>query len=61
MTRKAHITKINKAKAKQVETLIINATTGLLKDEYKKKNGEWNISKLANDLNLSRTTIYKYL
>ena len=61
MTRKKHITKINKARAKQVKTLIINAITGLLKDEYLKSDGTWNVTHLSRDLKLSRTTVYKYI
>ena len=31
------------------------------KDEYKKPNGNWNISKIAKDLKMSRTTVYKFI
>ena len=30
-------------------------------NEYKKRDGTWNISKLAEDVGCSRNTIYKHL
>lgn len=61
MTRKEHMIKINKDRAKQAERLVKNAISGLMSIDYKKKNGEWNISKIAKELGLTRPTVMKYL
>ena len=45
-----------KAKAK-----VINAITGLMSEIYKKKNGSWHISKIAEDTNLHRDTVSKHI
>jgi len=37
--------------------IILNTITGIFSDEYKKKNGTWNISKLVKDLKMSKNTI----
>lgn len=61
MTRKEHINKVNAEQSAKTQRLIKNAITGLMSAEYKKKDGSWNISKLAEELKLSRPTIMKYL
>ena len=40
---------------------MLNITTGMFKDEYKKPNGSWNISKIAKDSGTTRPTVMKYL
>lgn len=45
-----------KAKAK-----VINAITGLMSETYKKLNGKWNISKIAEDTKLNRRTVSKHI
>lgn len=61
MTRQENMKKIAEKKVDTNRALVINATSGLMKDIYKKKSGKWNIAKLSKDLNLARNTIYKYL
>jgi len=40
---------------------IISLITGLYKEEYKKKDGSWNINKIAKDTGYTRPTVYKHL
>ena len=40
---------------------ILNAVTGIMKDEYIKDDGTWNIYKLTKDLGMSKNTIKKHL
>lgn len=61
MTRSNNMKKVNELQARNNRTLVVNAITGLYQNEYRTKKGEWNISKLSKNLNLSRNTIYKYL
>lgn len=52
-----------KAREKLIENTrkkILNLITGMFKDEYKKKSGEWHISKIAKDSGTSRNTVMKY-
>lgn len=43
--------------SKKIENII----NGLFAKDYKKKNGKWNISKVAKDTGLHRNTVMKYL
>jgi len=62
MSRQDHIKKVNEQRKNIARNKIINTITGILAEtEYKKKNGKWNISKLAKDLNLNRNTVSKYI
>lgn len=60
-SRKEHIIKVNKEKAKQTKRKIMNCITGLFADDFKKKNGSWNAIKIAEGTNLSEKTVRKYL
>ena len=40
---------------------ILNAVTGIMKDEYIKDDGTWNIYKLTKDLGMSKNTIKRHL
>lgn len=60
-TRQQNMIKLNKDKAEKAKRVIVGLITDLTSFEYKKPNGEWNISKLAKDTKLTRPTIYKYL
>lgn len=60
-SRKDHMIKVNKDKAKETKRKILNLITGMFKDEYKKQSGEWNISKIAKESNTARNTVYKYI
>ena len=61
MTRRENMIKVRKQHADKTKKKVINAITGLFSENYKKKNGKWNISKLSNDLNVSRNSVYKYI
>ncbi len=50
-----------KLKYDKVHKKIINIVTGMFASEYKKKDGSWNISKIAKDANVDRKTVYKHL
>ncbi len=52
-----HIKKLNQSKYNKTHKRIIEAITGLYKDEYIKQDGTYNIYKLSKDLNISRNTI----
>lgn len=61
MTRQENMLKINEDRATTNKRLVVNATSGLMSELYKKPNGKWHITKLAKDLKLSRDTVMKYL
>lgn len=61
MTRVENMKKINKEKAEASKEKIVDLLSGLFKDDYKKKNGSWNISKIAKALNLNRRTVMKHI
>ena len=61
MTRRERALTNAKDKYKKAHRKILNLVTGLYAGEYKKKNGEWNISKIAKDANVDRKTVYKHL
>ena len=60
-SRKEHMTKINKDKAKDTDRKIQNCINGLLKIEYIKPSGKWNIAKICKDTGLHRNTVSNYL
>ena len=61
VTRRERALTNAKDKYKKAHRKIINIVTGIFKDEYKKKNGEWNITKIAKDAGVDRKTVYKHL
>ena len=61
MTRKERALANAKKMAEESRRKIVNATTGMFANEYKKRDGKWNISKLAKELNMSRPTVMKYI
>jgi len=61
LNRIENLKKISLKKEKENYQRIINTITGLFSHTYLKKDGSWNITKLSNDLNLSRPTIMKHL
>ena len=61
MTRSERAIKNSAEKADRAKKKIISAITGMFADEYKKKNGKWNVAYLANELDMSRNTVSKYL
>lgn len=60
-TRVEHAKKLAKNKSDEAKRKVLNCITGLYAHEYKKANGKFNISKIANDTNLTRPTVMKYL
>ena len=61
------VTRIERSKANaklkydRVHKKILNLVTGMFKDEYKKKDGSWNVSQIAKDANVTRASVYKHL
>ena len=60
-SRSEHMKKINKERQEKTKKKVLNCITGMFKFDYKKKNGDWNISKIAKDSGTSRNTVYKYI
>lgn len=60
-TRKQHAKKMTAQRVKKAKEKIFNCTKGLISFDYIKKDGSWNISKIAKDTGISRTTVYKYI
>lgn len=61
MTRSENMIKQNKILGDKYKEKVLNITTGMFKDEYKKSNGKWNISKIAKEIDVSRNTVMKYI
>ncbi len=60
-TRKEQAIKMHTKKADIAKKKVFNLIGGMFKDEFKKKSGEWNISKIAKESGTSRNTVYKYI
>lgn len=60
-TRQQHAKKLSEKKSEDAKKKVLNCITGMFADEYKKKSGVWNISKIAKDLGMSRNTVAKHL
>ena len=60
MTRKERAISNSKARAEKSKKRVLNLTTGMFAEDYKKKSGKWDITKIAKDANVSRDTVYKY-
>jgi len=60
-SRIEHMKKVNKERAAKTKRKVLSCITGMFSFEYKKKNGDWNISKIAKDAGVARNTVYKYL
>ena len=50
MTRSENMIKQNKILGDKYKEKVLSVTTGLFKENYKKSNGTWNISKIAKDI-----------
>jgi len=61
MTRQEHAKKLSYLKKSKNKGLIEGLIKGLYSKDYKKPNGSWNITKLAEDTKLSRQSIYEHL
>ena len=60
-TRQEHALKNSRKIADKTEKKILNCITGMFKDDYKKKDGSWHITKIAKDSGTTRPTVMKYL
>ncbi len=62
MSRQDHIKKVHEKRVNETYKKVVNTLTGLFAEEtYKKKDGTWNISKIAKDLKMDRKTVSKYI
>ena len=61
MTRQEQAKKMAQGKLEQSTRKVLNMVTGLLSSEYKKESGKWNITKIAEELKMSRTTVTKII
>ena len=61
VTRRERALSNNKKRYDEAHKKIISLATGIFKNEYLKKDGSYNINKLAKDSGYSRKTIYKHL
>jgi hypothetical protein len=60
-TRKEQAIKMHTKKADMAKKKVFNLIGGMFQGEYKKKSGEWNVSKIAKESGTSRNTVYKYI
>lgn len=61
MTRREVALKNTENRQVEAQAKVINAITGLMANVYKKKNGKWHIGLISDALNMSRTTVSKYI
>jgi len=61
VTRQERAAANTKAREEKAKAKVINTITGLMAETYKKKSGAWHISKIAEDTNLHRDTVSKYI
>ena len=60
-TRKEQAKKMTEIRADRTRRKILNIITGIFADEYRKKNGDWNITKIAKEAKVARNSVYKYI
>ncbi len=61
MTRRERALENAKKIKEEKRKIILSIVKGMFADEYRRKNGKWNISKLARDLKMSDNTIRKHI
>lgn len=61
MTREQIARKNAVEREKRSKTLVVSTITGLYADEFKKKNGAWNLTKIAEHTHLTRQTVSKHV
>ena len=61
MTRKERALTNAKSIKEKKRRQILNAITGIMRDEYIKNDGTWNVYKLTKDLGMSKNTIKRHL
>jgi len=60
-TRKEQARKMTEIRADRTKKRILSIVSGMFAHEYRKKNGEWNITKIATEAKVARNSVYKYL
>ena len=61
MTRKERALTNAKSIKEKKRRQILNTVTGIMRDEYIKDDGTWNVYKLTKDLGMSDNTIRKHI
>jgi len=61
MSRQEGAKKAREKRMADTKRKILSIITGIFKDDYKSKNGNWNISKIAKDSETSRNSVMKYI
>ena len=61
MTRSEHLKNVKKKEEEANRIKVVNAITGLMSQEYKKKSGTWHIGRICAATNLSHNTVKKYI
>ena len=61
MTRSEHLKNVKKKEEEANRIKVVNAITGLMSEEYKKKSGTWHIGRICSATNLSHNTVKKYI
>ncbi len=61
MSRQEGAKKAREKRMADTKRKILSIVTGMFKDDYKSKNGTWNVSKIAKDSGTSRNSVMKYL
>jgi len=61
VTRQERAKANTEAREAKARAKVLNAVTGLMSEVYKKKNGSWNVSQIAEDTQLDRRTVSKYI
>jgi len=61
MTRSERAKANAKLKYERAQAAILGIVKGLIADEFRKKSGAWNITKIAKHLGMSRDTVRKHL
>jgi len=60
-TRKEQAKKMTEIRADRTKKRILSIVSGMFAHEYRKKNGDWNITKIAKEAGVSRPSVYKYI
>jgi len=61
LTRQERALENARLKAERARNKVLNMVTGLMAATYKKKNGAWHISRIAEDTHMTRKTVTKYM
>ena len=61
MTRRERALTNAQEKYNKAHKKVLILIAGIFAEEYKKKNGEWNVAKIARDAKVDRKTVYKHL